>query len=65
MPKLYYNTAIRGLHAYKLTPIGGERVSIREDIGKASNRLFIAFFSECNIKSMKYLTKQAFIHNQS
>ena len=34
MPKLYFNTAVRGLHAYKLNPVGGERVTIKEDIGE-------------------------------
>ena len=34
MPKLYFNTAVRGLHAYKLNPVGGERVTINEDIGE-------------------------------
>ena len=34
MPKLYFNTAVRGVHAYKLNTVGGERVTINEDIGE-------------------------------
>lgn len=33
MPKLYYNTAIRGLHVYRKNPVAGERVTIKEDEG--------------------------------
>ena len=33
-PKQYFNTAVRGVHAYKLNTVGGERVTINEDIGE-------------------------------
>ena len=34
MPKLYFNTAVRGVHAYKLNTVGGERVTLNKDIGE-------------------------------
>lgn len=41
MPKLYYNTAIRGLHVYRKNPVAGQRVTIKEDEGWIMKYMYI------------------------
>ena len=51
MPKLYFNTAVRGLHAYKLNPVGGERVTIKEDIGEIHTLAFLTYLPKYSLYS--------------